>query len=175
MELPALLSQKRDALVDQWLARTLQSYPEQASRFLGSDKDRFRNPVGHTLRKGLATLFDEVTGDMDEGGLRDALEAVVRLRAVQDFDASQALSFVFVLRELIDGVLGRCPEAERAPAAARLNARIDRMALVAFDLFVRCRESIYEIKAREASRRTYVPDRIAAARQDRQKDHSGTD
>ena len=68
-----------------WLERTLASYPSQTAGFLRNEKDRFRNPVGNTLKEGLATLLDEITGEMDTAKIRPALESIVRLRAVQDF------------------------------------------------------------------------------------------
>ncbi len=37
------------------------------------------------------------------------------------------------------------------------------MALLGFDLFMRCRERIYEIKANEAKRRLYVLERMYGA------------
>ena len=36
------------------------------------------------------------------------------------------------------------------------------MALLAFDLFMKCREKIYEIQAEEAKRRVYVLERAQA-------------
>ena len=36
-----------------------------------------------------------------------------------------------------------------------LYARIDKLALQAFTVYVRCRERVYELRAREATARTY--------------------
>jgi len=41
-----------------------------------------------------------------------------------------------------------------------VQKRIDELALCAFDLFMKCREEIYEIKAREAQRKVYVLERL---------------
>jgi len=41
-----------------------------------------------------------------------------------------------------------------------LEARIDEMALLAFDVFMRCREQLYEIKVNEARRSVSVLDRV---------------
>jgi hypothetical protein len=145
--------QKRSAILVKWLDQTLASYPSQTSQFLRSEKDRFRNPVGNTLREGLATLLDEITGQMDAGKIKAALESVVRLRAVQDFTAAQAVGFVFALREILyDNLEGGGPPA--------WHKRIDEMALLGFDLYVRCREEIYEIKARQRQREGYVRERM---------------
>jgi len=150
--MPALSEQKQASL-EKWLALTLATYPSQTSRFLQSDKDRFRNPMGHMLREGLAILLDEITGDMDSDRLGVALDSIVRLRAVQDFTPSEAVGFVYLLRDVLqeDRAAGTPPDLER---------RIDRTALQAFDLFMKCREEIYQIKAREARRQLYVLERM---------------
>ena len=150
--MPTLADQKQ-ALLDKWLEQTLATYPSQTLRFLHGEKDRFRNPVGHTLREGLATLLDELTGEMDPAKIRPALESIVRLRAVQDFTPSQAVGFVYLLREIPDEEW----EGRSSPAWQK---RIDELALLAFDLFMKCREEIFEIKAREARRQMYVWERM---------------
>jgi hypothetical protein len=149
-----VLSEQKRALLEKWLERTLATYPSQTLRFLHSEKDPFRNPVGHTLREGLATLLDEITGEMDPAKIRPALESIVRIRAVQDFTPSQAVGFVYLLREILQEEL---PEGEPPD----VQKRIDETALLAFDLFMKCREEIYEIKAREAQRKVYVLERLS--------------
>ena len=53
-----LLAARRTPIIDEWFARTLESYPPQAARLLAGVTDRFRNPAGHLLRDNLATIFD---------------------------------------------------------------------------------------------------------------------
>jgi hypothetical protein len=45
-----------------------------------------------------------------------------------------------------------------------VQKRIDQTALLAFDLFMKCREEIYEIKARERQREGFVWERISQRR-----------
>ncbi len=135
------------------MEQTLATYPSQTLRFLQSEKDRFRNPVGHTLRDGLATLLDEITGEMDPVKLGPALEGIVRLRAVQDFTPSQAVGFVYLLRDILQEELA-------AGVPPNVQKRIDTTALLAFDLFMKCREEISDIKVREAQRKLYVLERM---------------
>jgi len=153
------VAEKRSDVVQEWFERTLRSYPGQTVGFLRGEKDPFRNPVGHTLREGLGVLFDEILGEMDEARITAALDAIVRIRAVQDHTASQAVAFLFLLKEVL---------REKSPAAdlAALENRIDRMALLAFDLYMKCREKIYEIKAEEAKRRVYLLERVSLKRGD---------
>ncbi len=168
------LRERKNAILEAWLARTLQAYPEHTSRFLGRDRDPFRNPVGHTLREAFPVLLDAVLGGADSVRLTAGLDRIVRIRAVQDFTAGQAVAFVFLLKPVLrealhfplhppishlggedtQGVPGE--GANPRDALAILESRIDELALLAFDLFMRCRERIYEIKANEARRRVSV-------------------
>jgi hypothetical protein len=155
----------RDLFVEEWLASTLGTYPEQAGRFLRDEQDPFRNPVGHTLRVALASLAAELFGEFDRGRVARALEAVVRIRAVQEFTPSEAVGFVPLARSA-SRVLGRGPEL--APECLGvLDRRIDELVLMAFDLFEKCREEIRAISTRAARRRAYVVERIHGATDDR--------
>ena len=148
------LAQKRSAILEKWQELTLGSYPSQTAGFLRNEKDRFRNPVGNTLKEGLATLLDEITGEMDTAKIRPALESIVKLRAVQDFTPAQATGFVFALRQILsDNLEGGGPTT--------WQKRIDEMALLAFDLYMKCREEIYAIKARERQREVFVWERMS--------------
>ncbi|MFI5340367.1 MAG: RsbRD N-terminal domain-containing protein [Candidatus Methylomirabilales bacterium] len=151
------LAAKKTAMIEAWLARILQTYPEHTGRFLSRERDPFRNPVGSTLKDALPVLFDGVLEGMDTPQVTPALDSIVRIRAVQDFTAGQAVAFLFLLkqvvREAVQGEVQKCPDGD---GLAAVEGKIDEMALLAFDLFMRCREKIYEIKANEAKRRIYV-------------------
>ena len=153
-----VLKRQRDAVIEKWLAQTLQTYPEQSSRFLLQDEDPFRNPVGHALNTGLPVLFDEIAGSFDVARAKLVLEEIVRIRAVQDFTASQAVDFIFLLKSIIRGEVNS-GEADLAV----LDNRIDRIALLAFDLYMQCREKLHEIKVNEAKRRVYMLERAVVA------------
>jgi len=152
-----MLVKNRDAILKEWLARTLQTYPFLSSRFLLEEKDQFRNPVGHALREGLPVLLDEALGEMDMARVESVLSEIMRARAVQNFAASEAVSFILVLRAIL---------RQSAPDTdiSALEDRIDRLALVAFDLYMNCREKTYEIKANEAKRAVYVLERLKNVR-----------
>jgi hypothetical protein len=147
----------RDAVTREWLARALATYPPVTARFLAEEKDRFRNPVGHALRESLPVVVDELLGEMNVARLKPMLDQVIRMRAVQDFTASEAVGFIFSLKEVMRRTEppGLTPEIER---------RIDQLALTAFDLFVECRDKMNEIRVEEARRGTYVQSRIGSSR-----------
>ncbi len=149
----------RDVVIQEWLARVLRTYPEETSRFLLHKQDPFRNPVGRAFKEGLPVLFDEITGGMDSSRIDAALDEIVRIRAVQDFTASQAVGFIFLLKSTIREKL--TPDL---PTLDTLFLRVDEAVLRAFDLYMACREKTYEIKANEAKRRVFLLERTAGVR-----------
>ena len=52
-------------MLDRWFASALECYSAETIRFLGVEKDPFRNPVGHTLRENLAVLLEQLLGGME--------------------------------------------------------------------------------------------------------------
>jgi len=136
----------RGPILEQWIAQTIQSYPSAAVAFLSGESDPFRNPVGHTVRQCLTVLFDQLHGEMDPGCIAAALDAIIRLRAVQDLTPSQAVGFVFLLRPILREL---APEHD----PVWFGERIDRLALMAFDKYMQCREQLAEIRLSESRRR----------------------
>jgi RsbT co-antagonist protein rsbRD N-terminal domain len=131
-------------LVEQWFAQTLESYPQLTARFLATEKDPFRNPVGHALRDGMMVLVQELLGGMDREQVTRALDEIMHIRVVQDFTPSQAVGFVFLVRAIL---LGTNP-----PRPAMVGARVDQLALMAFDQYMKCREHIAQVRVNEAGR-----------------------
>jgi hypothetical protein len=85
----------------------------------------------------------------------EALEAIIRIRAVQDFSPAEAVGFVFLLKRAVREVLeGASSGSLPANMQSELEARIDALALSAFEIYTRCREQLFEIRVREAQRRT---------------------
>jgi RsbRD-like negative regulator of sigma factor len=158
--LPELSRAKKGAIIDEWVARTLQGYPEQTGRFLSRERDPFRNPVGAALTQALPVILDAVLGGMQTARLTPALDSIVRIRAVQDFTPGQAVAFVFLLRPILrDALRADDLDAPALDALAALEGRIDAVALLAFEIYMKCRERLYEIRANEARRRIFVLER----------------
>jgi hypothetical protein len=136
----------RDAIADEWFARTLESYPEVTARFVATEKDPFRNPVGNTLRSAMAALVAELLGEMNAPQVRAALDSILQIRAVQDFTPGEAVAFVFLLRPIL--------LAHEPSRPAMLESRIDQLTLAAFDAYMHWRERIAEVRAQERRRRS---------------------
>ena len=156
--LAAILKNRRSAIVDKWLERLIGTYPESTTRFLSQEKDPFQNPVGHNLKEGLSNLFDGLIQPGEVASLASVLDGIVRIRAVQDFTAGQALVFPFLLKQIIRTEFSADIQRYSNELSA-LEARIDELALLAFDLFVKCREQVYELKVNEIKRRSFILER----------------
>jgi hypothetical protein len=159
MPFSAALANHRSAVVKKWFERLLQTYPESTTRFLSQEKDSFRNPVGHTLHEGLSALFDGLIQPTDMASLTPVLDSIVRIRAVQDFTAGQALAFPFLLKQIIRAEF-TADALRYSDELVAMEARIDELALLAFELFVKCREQVYGIKANEIKRRSFILERV---------------
>jgi hypothetical protein len=130
-----------EIVAERWIERTLAFYPAEVHSLLSGVQDPFRNPAGHVLKESLTTLACELLGEMDEKAIAPALDALVRLRAVQDFRPSGALRFIFDLRDIVAEVTGEVPRD--------LESRIDELALMAFDQYMACRDQIAGLREKE--------------------------
>ena len=147
MRLSEALTAKREAVLERWFQAVLATYPQDTARFLAGVGDAFANPVGHTLRDGLGRLFDAVAADVPATDLSAAIDGIVRIRAVQEFAPSAAVGFVYALKGILREELAG--SAIDAAGLAVVENGVDRLALVAFDVYMQCREKIFEIRVRE--------------------------
>jgi hypothetical protein len=151
--LAVLLSERKVELVSKWLDQMLLQYPAV------NKKDQFQNPVGYRLKEGLSLLFDSLISPDDVDGVRQALERIVKIGAVQNFSAAQAVAFVFALKTIIRKQFA-AEIMSRLDEIIAIENRTDAMALLAFDLYVQCREQIYELKTKEISRMNFLSERM---------------
>ena len=140
--------------MERWFQLILDTYPPDASQFLRKQSDPFANPVGSTIFRGIDELYDALIEGSGPKKVAPILDQIIRIRAVQDFSPAQAVGFVFSLKEAIrEEMAGETPVSAKDIMA--LESRVDEMALLAFDIYMKCREKVYELKAMEAKNRTY--------------------
>ena len=150
MVLEYLLSQKKAAILERWFHLILETYPADTSRFLKQKKDRFVNPVGYTTSQEIEALYEELLHGMNLDKLSASLNNIIIIRSVQDFSPSQAISFIFLLKKAIREELASEIRENRAfDELLEFDSRIDKLALLALDIYMKCREKIYEIRVNE--------------------------
>ena len=150
MVLEHLLSQKRAPILERWFGLILDTYPADSSRFFKQEKDRFANPVGYTISLEIETLFDELLHGMNPAKLSASLDNIIRIRAVQDFSPSQAVAFVFLLKKAVREELeSKIRKNQLFEELLKFESRIDELALRAVNIYMGCREKIYETRVNE--------------------------
>ena len=148
-----ILEESQSAIVDRWLTDTLATYQSGVAEFFQHTKDPFANPVGSVLIKGLTGLFACLLAERPLKNTRGNLNEIIKIRAVQDFSPSQALSFVFLLKNAVRVELGgKINNPELLADLAEFESRIDQVALLAFEIYANCREQVYKLRVDEVKR-----------------------
>jgi hypothetical protein len=149
-----LLAAKKQEILESWFQATVDSYPAETARFIKNQKDPFANPVGQTTYQSLDALVEALTAGDGREVMAKALDPILRIRAVQTFTPSMATRFVFSLKQIIRQHLpgdGRHADMNMSG----LDRQIDEMAMAAFDIYVACREKIFELKATESRKQFF--------------------
>lgn len=148
-----LLREQTDTIVDRWAKAVLSSYASDAAEIFLKQQDPFANPVGNSVRNGTRGVFQAILNGMNPEELRSHLDSMVRIRAVQDFTPSQALAFVFALRPIVRDAI---PQLETDPGLRGERTKLDRMidgvALMAFEVYMECREELSALRVNEMKR-----------------------
>ena len=155
MSLLEALKNKEKKIVDTWVDRTLDSYP--SADFFKQTKDQFANPVGANIRTGLTGIFQLLVSEAEQQEFAEPLDQIVRIRAVQDFTPAQAVAPLLELKWVVKQVLSadekcRFLLSELAP----FDRDVDRIALMAFDIYMNCRDRLYQARIRELKSGSYI-------------------
>lgn len=159
MKLKDLLQKNKTAIAERWLDRTLETYASRTAVFFKQTKDPFANPVGHALRSGTEAIVNELVERKDPQGAESAkrmcthLEDMIKVRSLQELDPSQAVSFVFHLKQALREVLeDELEDPELRAELIHLEIQVDQLVLFAFDIYVKSREKLYELRVGEIKR-----------------------
>ena len=156
MRLNNLLAQRKTAIIKNWFTLAVETYPPDTASFLKRQKDPFANPVGRTVSRGLEALFNELLKEMDYEIITSFLDPIIRIRAIQNFSPSQAVSFIFLLKKAIrENTKKEVPEEQLFNELLLFESKIDQLVMIAFNLYMQCKEKIYDLKANEMRNTTY--------------------
>lgn len=147
-----VLAQQEAVLKNAWFDRMLDSYPQASRKYFERVNKEFSNPVGANLHHSLSALFSELISDeADADRIKDHLQMILRIKAVQDVLPSQAVSFIPALKQIIERVCkdniarGEIP----LPELMDFYTDLDTVALLAFDIYSESRELIYDLRLRQ--------------------------
>jgi hypothetical protein len=153
MSLKRLLKEKKSAILERWFDSILETYPSDTRDFLRTKENRFSNPVAHRISSGIEGIFSQILNDAKVEEISPFFDKVIRVRAVQDFTPAQAVAFIFDLKKLVREELGEeIREGQLSEELLRFEDEIDKMALLAMDIYMKCREEVYELRVNEVKR-----------------------
>ena len=156
MGLRNLLENKKSSIINKWFEFVTDTYAPDAALFFKNQRDGFLNPVGGTTRDILEKLFEAILEKADADGIAVTLEPLIKIRAVQNFSPSQAVGFLFVLKTIIRKELKKELKKINPEELVSIDTRIDSLALIGFDIFMQCREKIYDLKTNTERSKIYT-------------------
>lgn len=156
MNFKEILSEKKPLIVEKWLDAILNNYPADASKFFRNQKDSFRNPVGYTISTSIKGLFDEIIEDPESEKIYLYLDDIIKIKAVQDFSPSKAVQFIYFLKAIVRRELeAEIAQKNLSKDLKKFEDQLDKLALLAFDIYMLCRERIFEIRVKELKNMSY--------------------
>lgn len=152
-----ILLSKKKLVLQKWFDLLVNTYPIETVRMLKKESNQFANPVGHTFSHALGEIFDEFFQENDLEKMTALLDRIIRIRAVQDFAPSGALAFIFSLKQIAREFLqAEITEGQvNNEDLSEFDERVDGLALLAFDVYARCRENLFEVRIGEIKSRTH--------------------
>ena len=133
--LQKFLKQNRESILQKWFDQTINTYEPEMVRFLKREKNQFSNPVRNTIVTSLEKIFDGILNGI---GVKEyhGLEEMIKLRAVQEFSPSEALSFLFDLKKIIRKELINSDQKDEIITETCLfDEKFDTLFSLAFDVY----------------------------------------
>lgn len=150
MDLAGILSRERSSVVKRWQEAVLDTYPADSRQFFKKEKDKFANPVGSIVGQEMGALFDAFVSERDREKVASCLENILRVRAVQDFRPSEAVGFVLALKGIVrERMEAKGMENSIGEDLKKFDADVDDLLLLAFDVYSRCRQKLFELRVHE--------------------------
>jgi len=151
-----LLERHRKAILQEWVDSILKTYPTETYDFITKRENFFMQTVGQIFSDSCEKIFDGLLRRENPEDLRKYIDDIIRIRAVQEFKPSQAAGFFFNLKKIIRERLSReISKNNLYDELFEFEMSVDGACNVAFDIFMECREKIYELKANELRNWTY--------------------
>ncbi len=151
-----ILISKRTEFLEKWQLQAIETYPQETIKYLLHEKDEFANPVGAAIVKCFGALYNELMGEMNPDKIYSGLDDFIKIKSVQDSSPLHSLNFIFLLKQIIfDEFKKENSGIKLIDGFIEVNKRVDKIALIAFDLYMKNREKIYKLKSDEFKRRSF--------------------
>ena len=157
MEIRSLLGDKKAVILQLWFDAILSTYPSDTANFLKGQNNTYAGSiVGQTIYEGIEGIFDTLVGEAPADRLNSFLDNIIRVRAIQEFEPSEAVNFIFQLKQIIrNELIHDIREGGFFEELMEIESRLDEYANISFDIYMKCREKLYDLKANEMRNWTY--------------------
>ncbi len=147
------IAERKAELAEKWGMLVLETYPVETQRIWKNNTNRFSNPVGAAIRDSTAELVDLLLKWEDAEAICTSLDKLIRVRGVQSFSPSQALSFIFLFKKLLRDEFFKEMQANgELDVLLRFEAKIDNLMLMAVDILSKNQEQVYRMRVEELKR-----------------------
>ncbi|GAB6175377.1 RsbRD N-terminal domain-containing protein [Desulfobaculum senezii] len=159
MKLAELLTTRRDDILERWFDLIVKTYPGLSSIFLKKDHP-WGNPVGVNIKTAISGIYDELLQDEASDRLAPLIDTVVRIRAVQEYSPSEATAIFMLLKHVVREAASK--EVEESGEALSqeciqdlwdFESNVDTVVLIAFDIYTKCREKLFELRLNDSKQR----------------------
>ncbi len=155
-ELQKFIALNISSIRQRWHELVLASYPPETAKLLGSQKNQFANPVGHTLK----TTIDDVLEGLGKGvaisEIASAFHNLIRIKAVQGFTPADAVSSVLMLKQTVREHVAAGSSDNDGVVLKAVDPIIDELLCSCFNLYVDCRQKLSDIKEDELKRNLFM-------------------
>ena len=155
MRLKKFLTDHKKEITERWFEIIIQTYPAESFKFFSESTKKFSNPVGYTIHEEISSIYEDMVNLSCTEHTEKSLENIIKIRAVQEFTPTEAVSFIFRVKGIVrESAAELIPNSISIKEINNLDDFCDELACKAFDLYMSAREKLYEIKANEVRKRT---------------------
>lgn len=159
MKIKDLLIEKKPQIIKKWfdsIADISKTSALETSPFLKNLKKQFNHPAKSMIIEGMEGIFDGIINDSDIEKTAPFLDSIIRLRAVQDITPSKAVSFTTILKKTIrDELSDDIRKHQLFEQLQEIESKIDMFTYLSFDIYMECREKLFNIRTKEVKDMTY--------------------
>lgn len=159
MNLVELLRTHREDITERWFDLIVKTYPGLSSIFL-KKKHRWGNPVGVNIHGAIEGIYDQLLQDEADERLAPLIDTVVRIRAVQEYSPSEATAIFMLLKHVVrEFAMNVAKESGEEISQDFIKdlwdfeSNIDTVVLIAFDIYTKCREKLFELRLQDSKQR----------------------
>jgi len=144
------LVQRKASILRRWAGLVFETYPPDTAIVLKAGGDRFANPVCYAVIHNLEMILDGLFTGKEMETLFPYLREILKIRAVQDFTPSGAVSFMALLKKAMNSETGPGAKSKQLKREMmEFEQEIDVLSAACSDIYLECRHKIGQIKAGE--------------------------